>query len=148
MFVLVRKISPYSGSALLLGVFRSAARAEEQRSRYLQGVVHSGNDPWAQQAYHEVTDGDVTTVEPPAPDLPTPSQHVYVVSAYAEAFGQVVRTFEGLFDTHSAAEAFGLELEAKNDEPFAFGYGTALVPIDELSPDPNGYPDLETDDFE
>jgi hypothetical protein len=106
MLALTRKISPYTGADLFLGLFSTAERANEAREHYLSTVRTA--DPWAGQAYRSVDlDSDVRILEvanhcPQRIDLPV----VHLVTARIEDMGQSVRRLLGVFATAEAAEAF------------------------------------------
>ena len=140
MHILVRRISPYTHHDLLLGVFPSRELASEARSQYLQAVVHGCGDPWALQAYWEVSDNDVEILETVSLiDVTSEVARVFVVSSYAEGFGQVIRTFEAVAGTFDLAQARADLLEAQDDggEPYHCEVDEVLV--GELSRERDGF---------
>ncbi|MDB6008354.1 MAG: hypothetical protein JWL65_604 [Gammaproteobacteria bacterium] len=113
LHALIRKISPYTGPDLFLGLFSDVAKAGAAREAYLMRV--STADPWSQQAYRKVDLGsDVRTVEisdfrGPADD----SRVVFLVTAYLEDMGQISRWFLGVFSERLAAAEFAAREEAR-----------------------------------
>lgn len=114
MYLLKRTISPYTGADLLLGVFVSRHQAESARRAYV-ARYRSGtkSDPWAEQTYHDVQlEEDVSVVgDLPALGDVANSRRAYVVSAYAECFGQVLREFKAVCSTHDGAQVETSRLE-------------------------------------
>ena len=107
VYLLEREISPYTGSNLCLGVFTSRNNAEDERARYLQIIAE--NDPWQDQAYRQSSPSDVRII-----DIDTVGVAVdegYLVSAYYEGFGQIVRRFVALHADRVAADAHAVTLE-------------------------------------
>jgi hypothetical protein len=113
LHALIRKISPYTGPDLFLGLFSDVAKAGAAREAYLMRV--SAADPWSQQAYRKVDLGsDVRIVEindfrEPADD----SRVVFLVTAYLEDMGQISRWFLGVFSERLAAAEFAAREEAR-----------------------------------
>lgn len=120
MFLLVRQISPYTGADVLLGVFTSAERAESCRAAYLERRASGQeSDPWRDQAYRDrgLTSSDVL-VRPMAGPSEAVAE-VFVVSHYLEGFGQIVRKFDSIHASESAAEARIAAIEADPDAHYA-----------------------------
>lgn len=61
MYLLRRKISPYSGYDLILGIAKSVEAAEELKRQYVEKRLKY--DPWREQAYHEVNLEKDTIIE-------------------------------------------------------------------------------------
>jgi hypothetical protein len=110
--ILTRRISPYSGQDLFLGLFSDVSRAQNARDVYLKSV--SSADPWSEQAYRSVDlESDVQVV--PVQDLRTEggdSLVVFLVTAYFEGMGQRVRRFLAVFSDRQAAREFAMRQEA------------------------------------
>jgi hypothetical protein len=133
--VLVRKISPYTGEDLFLGAFTTIERAALARSAYLARVLH-GSDPWADQAYHQVTDNDVVVLSKiPHVGVAESAKRIFVVRSYSEGFGQVVVKIEALTGSLESARDRMLELENQNTDDFPYECGTSEVVVDELYED-------------
>ena len=140
MFVLIRRVSSYTHHDLLLGVFRSLAQAAEARAEYIETVLRANEDPWASQAYASVSDNDVEVLD--AVPLIAMTSHVdraFVVSSYAEGFGQVVRKFEAVVGALGQAQAHAKSLEANDDGSCPYSCEIAEVPIGKLSHAQGGY---------
>lgn len=113
MHLLEREISPYTGANLCLGVFDSREAAERAKARYQD--VSAANDPWREQAYHEVDlAADVRIVEIAV--VGDPEAQLHLVSAYYEGFGQRVRRFVILHAERAAAEAYATALHRQESE--------------------------------
>src|SRR5690242_19620911 len=104
MYILMRRLSAYTENDLLLGVFATSAEAKRARARYVAEVMRGGKDPHAEQAYHQVTEQDVRVLSRVREvDVSPALRWVFVVSSYAEGFGQVVRRFEAICGTERGA---------------------------------------------
>jgi len=140
MHLLMRRLSEYTANHLLLGVFRTLEGAERARHEYLNSVVHGTSDPWAKQAYHEVSDGDVAILSSLPCLEPADSQdRAFVVSSYAEGFGQVIRSFEAIAGSDTTARGHATALEAKDDGEFPYHCEIDEVLVGELSLAPGGH---------
>ena len=110
--ILTRRISPYSGPDLFLGLFSDVSRAQKAREAYLTSV--SSADPWSEQSYRSVDlESDVQVV--PVQDLRTEdddSPVVFLVTAYFDEMGQRVRRFLAVFSDRQAATEFATRQEA------------------------------------
>jgi hypothetical protein len=141
MHILMRTISPYTWPDLLLGVFRTIADAEAGRREYLEKVLHGPADPWAEQAYHSVSDDDskvLSTVR--QIELGDDCRHVFVVSSYADGFGQADRRIEGIAGSSAAAERLEADLiEAATEDTWPFECVIDEVPVGLLSLHADGY---------
>jgi hypothetical protein len=121
MHLLIRRISPYTGKDLLLGVYRTFDEAKEYRREYLRTVLHGRSDPWKGQAYHRVSDDDVRILSSVRHlNVDDASRRVLVVSSCSEGFGQIVRRFEAIADSVATARAYAAKLEARDDGQFPF----------------------------
>jgi hypothetical protein len=106
MLALTRKISPYTGADLFLGLFSTTERANAAREYYLSTVRSA--DPWSEQAYRSVDlDSDVV-VQEVADHRPRNSQLpvVYLVTAHIEGMGQFTRRLLAVFATAESAQEF------------------------------------------
>jgi glycosyltransferase involved in cell wall biosynthesis len=140
MHLLVRRISPYTHHDLLLGVFPSRELASQARSQYLQAVVHEHDDPWARQAYWEVSDNDVEILDSVSSiDATSQAARVFVVSSYAEGFGQVIRKLEAVAGTLERAQARADLLEAQDDGSGPYHCEVDEVLVGELSRERDGF---------
>jgi hypothetical protein len=129
MHLLIRHLSPYTAEDLLLGVYLTVDEAARDRAAYLSAVLHGGSDPHAEQAYHDVSDADVAILSDLTQlDAPDEKSRVYVVSSYAEGFGQVRRTFEAIVGSESAAREHATAPEARDDGNLPF-----YCDVDEVS---------------
>lgn len=111
-FLLVRRISAYTGADVLLGVFTAASLADDARAAYLaRYAAEPASDPWRRQGYKEdgLSADDLVVLALPGPaDVP----EVFVVSDYSEGFGQIDRTFDSLHASAAAADARIAALDA------------------------------------
>ena len=120
VYLLKREVSSYTDADLLLGVFLSIERAEAARAEYVARVIGSASDPLASQAYRSVSETDVSIlrdVEVLGPPV-SESSKVWVVSEYAEGFGELLRKFVALAADKRDAERFVEQQEVLSDEPF------------------------------
>lgn len=140
MHLLMRELSAYTANNLLLGVFRTLEEAERGRSKYLKSVVHGASDPWAKQSYHHVSDEDVVILSSVSHlELADPADRVFVVSSHAEGFGQIIRSFEAIAGSNTAARKHAAALEAKDDGKFPYHCEIDEIVVGELSQDPRGH---------
>src|SRR5262245_46582312 len=140
MHVLIRKLSEYTANHLLLSVFRTVEEAEQGRCEYLQTVLHSPSDPWARQAYHDVSDNDVAVLSGVLRlGLDEAQDRVFVISSYLEGFGQVRRSFEAIAGSDVLAREHVSTLKANNDRKFPYYCDVGEVIVGELSYDPQGH---------
>lgn len=121
LFLLIRRISAYTGPDVLLGVFTDARRAGAARDEYRRRhLADPSRDPWREQAYK--TGGlaaDDLVVE--ALDAPVGmTDEVFVVSRYFEGFGQVVRKFDSVHASLAAARTREAELDALEEDEVAY----------------------------
>ena len=115
MFLVKRKISPYTNSDLIIGIFDSNETAKEAKEQYIDNCKIF--DKWKEQAYKETNlELDITIqdiVKQVDFDYDKSLQTVFVVSRFDEAFGQIGRTIESFFKTEEEAEKY---CDEKNDE--------------------------------
>ena len=112
MYLLMRRISAYSGPDLLLGGFCTPEEAEAAKARYAQVRDAAPDaDPWRHQAYKEPgpvgPDLEIETLPGEFPNGTT----VYVVSDNHEGFGQDRRTLDSVHATAAAAKSRKKELD-------------------------------------
>ncbi len=112
MYLLKRKISPYTEADIILGIFKTEEKAIQAKSDYIK--ICKENDKWTEQAYHEVdwdkeleisdissiTEGEIT-------------EELFVVSLYEEGFGQITRQIDRIFSNKEQADKY---VEKKEDE--------------------------------
>jgi hypothetical protein len=122
--ILFRKISPYMGASILLGVFSSPEEADRNRRAYFASRIQSpASDPWHRQPYKPdgLQPSDLVVME---------FQHLivmadcpaFVVSRYSDGFGQVVRKFVSVHTDLAAAKSEASRLEeAENSSWPSYG---------------------------
>lgn len=119
MYLLIRKISPYTEKDLLLGAFREPKKAEQAKEKYIKEKREA--DEWAEQAYREVDlEEDVRVIK--VSDLlkrtvAEGQNVVFVVSLLAEGFGQITREVDSIFSSEAEARKF---VELKNTEELEY----------------------------
>lgn len=122
VYILLRRISSYTGADLLLGAFFTLEEAEAAKSTYLwRYEAAPETDPWREQAYKKTRlDGDLMTQ---AVDF-TGSQDgdLFVVSTYAEGLGQILRR---VVSVHSSADEARIRI-AEIDEAIESGENTSV----------------------
>ncbi|MFT3926433.1 MAG: hypothetical protein QM778_28065 [Myxococcales bacterium] len=105
MFLIIRRISHYSGLDVLVGLFHDQAAATHAREVYLETLRRNG-DPWAEQLYTKVApEQDTIIVEVQTALAARPGTEVFVVSRVEESFGQNWRTLVGYASTAIEAVA-------------------------------------------
>jgi hypothetical protein len=124
LYLLLRKISPYTFPDIVLGCFTSIERANDVRSEYL-ALYKSGTkiDPWKEQGFKNVNlDEDVQIINLYLPTFYRLVSSVFLVSSYSEGFGQVRREIVDLCLTRISAnrKAEKLKLNAKVGFPETF----------------------------
>jgi hypothetical protein len=140
LYLLKRTISEASGPDRLLGVFRTRDEARRARRRYLDPILRGEVvDPWARQAFREriSLERDVVIV----PDvrlvgIKATTSPVFVVSSYAEGFGQIVREFEAICGARSRAQATARSIEKRRRGGFNFYCAIDAVEVGTLLADP------------
>jgi hypothetical protein len=131
VYVLMRRISAYTGPDVLLGVFATLADAEAAKVHYAR-VRESdpAADPWKDQGYKPdmVVSRDLEIEQLPG-EFPTGSV-VFVVSDHSDGFGQEVRKLDSIHTTAAAAAARVEELDnAVEDAKFPFPHYAVIDPV-------------------
>jgi hypothetical protein len=143
--ILIRRISPYLGPDILLGVFSSPQEAEQQRSAYLTSRTQTpASDPWHQQPYKsdglQASDLIVMDVKGSCVDA---GALVFVVSGYSEGFGQIVRGFVSVHTDRAVAERQAGRLEEAESASFInFFLVQEAISGELLSDAPDAQPNL------
>jgi hypothetical protein len=137
MHILIRKISPYSGADILLGVFTDAASAEFTRSLYWN--LRAGDavgDAWHRQGFRPdgLQDEDLITSQIVGPAF-NDGETAYVLSLYEEGMGQLLREFISLHKDFVSAKAAQEKLEAAITSDFPSYYIIQEVKVGELLSD-------------
>ena len=117
MYLLIRKISAYTGSDVFLGIFHERQEAQISLDSYRAAYLASPSlDPWKDQAYvsEHLSLDQFRVVE--IESKQQVGSTVYVVSHYFDAFGQVHREFDGVFETLADAKSRCDELESDEVE--------------------------------
>lgn len=108
MYALIRLISAYSGADILLGIFSTKEKANSVRNDYI-AALQSGSreDPWREQAYKEdmLCEDDLILMDLSGmtDKNSKPTDTVFVVSAYSEGFGQIMREIKSIVQTRLEA---------------------------------------------
>jgi hypothetical protein len=138
MYLLKRSISPYTSHDALLGCFHSHEKAQAARDEYLE--AHRANpsgDRWKEQAYRSVDlEKDVVIVDniPEVQVQPT-QEEVFILSSFAEGFGQIIRTFRAICASFELAEKKSKEIEEQLDDEANEYCQIQKVVVDKLLPD-------------
>jgi hypothetical protein len=118
MYLLKRDISSYTSHDVLLGCFSSREKAQTAREEYIKLYqTNREDDPWKEQGYKNVDlEKDVVIID----DLPEfqiqPSdEEVFIVSSFAEGFGQIIRTIHNICGSLELAEKKSKEIEKNFD---------------------------------
>ncbi|MGV3754356.1 MAG: hypothetical protein ACO1QS_03165 [Verrucomicrobiota bacterium] len=114
MHILIRKISPYTGADILLGVFTDAASAEFTRSLYWN--LRAGDaevDPWYNQSYRPpgLQSEDLVAAQIKGPEFKN-GETVFVLSRYMDGMGQKPRMFLSLHKDAATAQTALAQAEA------------------------------------
>jgi len=114
VFLLIRKISPYSGENILLGIFLNRVQAQEAQSQYIGKYDDNPEqDPWRKQSYKNpmVLKEDVVIQKLNTNAQIRQGNLVYFVSSYLDVLGQIYKKIDSLYiDKKSAREKIiGLE---------------------------------------
>ena len=100
MFILLRKISPYTNEDIILGIFEDENLAQNARKSYINHCLIL--DKWASQAYVTVNlEKDVIIIDvTPILELNKKLKNLdlFVVSQYFEGFGQIEREIKLIFN--------------------------------------------------
>jgi hypothetical protein len=116
MHLLIRHLSEYTATHVLLGVFPTFERAEEARANYLARYSDDPmSDPWREQAYQETGLRESDLVIQQIEFTAWPGAQVFVISNYHEGFGQRVRKFDSIQGSKPDTDARIGELDAEED---------------------------------
>ena len=122
MYLLIRLISPYTEANLLLGVFRTRNDVQVARTQYIaQYQDGRKEDPWKKQGYKDevnLNDDVIVLDDIPVMGVNQNAVEVYVVSNYAEGFGQIIRKFDAICGSEESALATVSDIKAKLDDNF------------------------------
>ena len=114
MYLLKRSISPYTSHDVLLGCFRSLEKAQTAREQYLKRYQDQpSDDRWKEQAFKDVElEKDVVIMsEIPEIQVQPKNEEVFVVSSFAEGFGQIIRNFRMICGSLDVAQKKAKKLE-------------------------------------
>ncbi len=139
MYLLKRSVSPYTDCEQLLGVFTSIPAGEAARQSYISSIQSGAQtDPFADQAYHEVslTDDIELVSDIKVIEVPPGASEVFVVSSYAEGFGQVIRKFEAICGTRELATEIANQVEGAEKE-WPISAVVDQVPVNQLITEAN-----------
>ena len=130
MFVLMRRISAYTGPDVLLGVFTTLADTEAAKVGYarVRQIVPAA-DPWKDQGYKPdmVISRDLAVEQLPG-EFPAGTV-VFVVSDHRDGLGQEDRTLDSIHGSAAAAAARAEELDAVDDENDPFPHYAVIDPV-------------------
>src|SRR5688572_27638971 len=106
VFVLVRRISAYTGPDVLLGVFVTRDAAEAAKAHYARvREADPASDPWKDQGYKpDMAVSRDLTVGRVSGEF-TAGTVVFVVSDHSDGFGQEIRKLDSIHTTAAAATA-------------------------------------------
>ncbi len=100
MFILLRKISPYTNEDIILGIFENKSLTEDAREMYINHSLVA--DKCASQAYVTINlEKDVIIIDAKAIlqlDDKIEKLNLFVVSKYFEGFGQIIRKIKLIFN--------------------------------------------------
>src|SRR5689334_11645057 len=111
--ILIRKISPYLGANVLLGVFPTAQQARQQCDAYFAMRTQTpASDPWREQPYRSggLQVSDLVILDIQGSRISSGSV-VFVISSYSEGFGQTVRRFVSVHNDKAVAMRQAARLE-------------------------------------
>ncbi len=129
MYILIRKISPYTGADIVLGLFCQKSQAEIATGNYLSHYyLYPEEDPWKDQAYvDEQLSPEQIIIEEYYCEC-MPSTTVFLVSHYTDAFGKLTRMIDSVFKSKKEAVDRCRELEKEeNDFPGYAKYQEIVV---------------------
>lgn len=104
--ILLRKISPYSGADVLLGVFSCSELLEKRKAGYFQNYQRNpADDAWREQAFSEVglKLDDLISHVLVSPESSSDG-HVFVVSVFEEFLAQLDRKIDSIHPDQDTAE--------------------------------------------
>ena len=137
MFILIRKISAYTGNDIVLGIFTEEQKAKnvltEYRNNYLQ---FPELDPWKEQAYiteHlSMEQFKISVIE----SNNISHEIVYLVTKHEEGFGQIISEIDSLHTDKELAKKYCDEAdEREEDSSFPTYFTYQKIIIDELGSD-------------
>ncbi len=109
IYILIRTISAYVFTDIILGIFTTLAEAEQAKTTYI--LYRKNNDPWQDQPYREtILEDDVNIME--VLGSFENGQLVFEVSEYFEGFGQDERDLNSIHETLNVAQQHIEMLEA------------------------------------
>lgn len=117
----MRKVSPYSGPNILLGVFDSEDKAESARKSYLSRYAHKAHtadpDPWEKQAYADggLDDKDLITQAITVADDVVAGE-IFIVSTYVDSLGMITREINAVFASYERAMRKAIELDVATEK--------------------------------
>ena len=112
MYLLIRTISDYVFSDIILGVFTTLKNAEQAKVFYIQ--QRNNNDPWYDQPYRDtILENDVNIIE--VEGSFQEGQIIFEVSEYSEGFGQITRDLHSWYTSKTSAEQCIEQLNAVDD---------------------------------
>lgn len=109
MFILIRTISAYVFTDIILGIFKTLDDAEQAKTSYI--LHRKNNDPWQDQPYRETILEDDVNIIQVAGNFEN-GQLVFEVSEYFEGFGQDKRDLNSIHETLNVAQQHIETLEA------------------------------------
>jgi hypothetical protein len=131
-------MSPYTAPDILLGCYQDLEGAREAREQYIaQYQTHRKVDPWQEQGYKLVDLEKDVVIDSDVPDSevsPTAAE-VFVVSSFAEAFGQIIRKVHAICGSLAVAQKKKHELKKGFDTPFPEYCQIQRVTVGALLPD-------------
>lgn len=131
MYLLLRTISDYVFSDIILGVFSTLKNAEQAKAYYIQH--RKNNDPWKDQPYREtILENDFNIIE--LKDSFQNGQIIFEVSEYSEGFGQITRNLHSLHASKTSAEQCVTQLNDVDDSFPHYALIDYLI-VDELHSD-------------
>ena len=138
MYLLKRTISPYTSHDVLLGCFSSRGKAQAAREQYLKRYQDQPNDDrWKEQAYKDVELQKDVVIISDIPEIQVQPKHeeVFVLSSFAEGFGQIIRTFHMVCGTLETAQKKAKKLEKGFEGNFPEYCQIQKVVVDKLLSD-------------
>jgi hypothetical protein len=124
MYALIRKISPYTGPDILLGVYTSESDAERGSETYLQRHSNAAaSDPWFKQAYRPdgLKASDLQIVPLGTRIRANDGDEVCVVSIYLEMFAQTWRDLDSVHLSDTLGRSRIAEIDRENTSDPRYG---------------------------
>lgn len=138
LFLLKRYVSEYTAYDMLLGCFTTRNKAQYARKEYmLQFKLGKKQDPWKNQAFHEVDlSHDVIIVDDlPVVDVAESNKEVYIISYFSEGFGQTIRVFYSICGTRESTQEKSHECNRKLFTQFPHHLQVDKIKLGQLLPD-------------